>query len=93
MNNLILIIWLIIFVLSLVKRFANRSNEALKTDKAPVKPVTAEPGVPRIKRPVRPLVEENRVRFGVREDLQPGYMYLNGVKVLIKEADRLEFLR
>ena len=33
------------------------------------------------------------LRFGGRPDLEPGYMYLNGVKVLIKEADRLEFLR
>lgn len=33
------------------------------------------------------------MRFTGRPDLEPGYMYLNGVKVLIKEADRLEFLK
>ncbi|MBQ4416329.1 MAG: hypothetical protein II868_01435 [Butyrivibrio sp.] len=44
----------------------------------------------RIKAPLQPLMQTH---FTGREDLEPGYMYLNGVKVLIKEADRLEFLR
>ena len=42
---------------------------------------------------VHPERDATLMRFGGRPDLEPGYMYLNGVKVLIKEADRLEFLK
>ena len=42
---------------------------------------------------VHPERQGTAMRFGGRPDLEPGYMYLNGVKVLIKEADRLEFLK
>ncbi|MBR0172616.1 MAG: hypothetical protein IJQ21_07475 [Lachnospiraceae bacterium] len=40
-----------------------------------------------------PVQPQMQTYFTGRDDLEPGYMYLNGVKVLIKEADRLEFLR
>lgn len=42
---------------------------------------------------VHPERGGSAMRFIGRPDLEPGYMYLNGVKVLIKEADRLEFLK
>lgn len=45
------------------------------------------------RKPVKPLQPLMQMHFTGRDDLEPGYMYLNGVKVLIKEADRLEFLK
>ena len=125
MNNGIFLIWFIIIMISVVKRFASRSNAKLAAESMQAKPVTPDPVSAQPKRPIRvpdtekrapgrgrvlkPFVSDascetqyghvhpertgSAMRFGGRPDLEPGYMYLNGVKVLIKEADRLEFLR
>ena len=128
----IYIIWLIVIVLSLIKRFSQRARSGAGTTAMPRGNATVQPNLePVQKKPVRvsqnmmqsqgpsrrmaerfgkkdsggdascetqfghthPERAAGTMRFGGRPDLEPGYMYLNGVKVLIKEADRLEFLR
>ena len=102
MERLIILLWLVIIIVNLLLR-NRKKRQADGMTKAPA-PRTAMPAgtaplnAPR-KQPAfsKPKQQKDMGMQGSmhmgRPDLEPGYMYLNGVKVLIKEADRLEFLR